>query len=280
MRNRIRAVLLAAVTVTACALGSGAASAYTLPPADGQFDYQIGGDYSPLAAVRVSSRDRLVDPVDPRGGSVYDVCYVNTFQTQPDEIAWWRANHPTLLLRNASGNYVGDPMWGEILLDTRTSAKRTALSRIMNGWFAGCADKGYDAIEPDNLDTWTRSQGLITKANNVNMMRLLTAGAHAEDLAIAQKNVSPELGAQGPAIGFDFSIVEECQVWSECGPVLTNYGGRVYEIEYTDNEEVAGDGGYGYFDRACSARGATISVILRDRYVTPSGDPDYVYDDC
>lgn len=270
MRIRTRAALVAVATVVACALGASAAAAYTLPPGNGQFDYQIGGAYNPLGTVRVASRDRLENPVDARGRAVYDVCYVNTFQTQPDEIAWWRANHPELLLRNASGEYVGDPAWGEILLDTRTAAKRTALEGIMAGWFGECAGKGFDAIEPDNLDTWTRSEGLITKANNVAMMRLLTAAAHAADLAIAQKNVSPELGSQGPTIGFDFSIVESCQVYSECGPVLTNYGSRVYEIEYTTSA----------FNAACRARGATISVILRDRYVTPDTDPDYVYDYC
>lgn len=36
----------------------------------------------------------------------------------------------------------------------------------------------------------------------------------------------------------------------------------------------------GFYDDACRARGASISVIQRDRYVTPAGDPDYHYRAC
>lgn len=276
MKTRVRAAAAAAVIVAACSLGASAASAYRLPPANGQFDYQIGGAYRPAPAVRVVSRDRLTTPV--RGK--YNVCYVNTFQTQPDEIEWWRANHDDLLLKDALGNYVGDVFWGELVLDVRTPEQREAIADIMEVWFRGCAESGFDAIEPDNLDTWSRSEDLIDPQDNIDTMYLLADRAHDADLAIAQKNV-PEVSQEGhDRIDFDFSIVEECQVWRECRPVLAEYGGRTYEIEYTDNEERPGDGGLGYWRRACNARGATISVILRDRYVTPGGDPDHVYRAC
>ena len=277
MRTGIRAALVAAVAALVCALGGASAQAYTLPPADGQFDYQIGGPYSPLSSVRVVSRDRTVAPAS----GVYNVCYVNTFQTQPDEVPWWEANHPDLLLRNSSGRYVIDGEWNEILLDTRTAAKRTALNAIFDGWFRRCKADGFDAIEPDNLDSWTRSKKLITQANNVALMRLFIPTAHAADLAIAQKNTS-EIAGLG--LGFDFAIAEECQVYTgefgrECDDFVHYYGDLVYEIEYTDNQR-NGDGGLGWFNAACTARGSRISVILRDRLVTPFGDAAYRYSYC
>lgn len=245
------------------------ASALTLPPANGQFDYQIGGAYTPLSSVAIVDRDRN----DAPAAGKYDVCYVNAFQTQPDEITWWKTNHPDLLLKNSSGAYVKDTTWGEILLDTSTAAKRTAIAAIVDGWIDGCGAAGYQAIEPDNLDSWTRSQRLLTQAENQAMATLLASHAHADDLAIAQKN-AVELAPVGRMIGFDFAIAEECQVYDECDGYTATYGDEVYEIEYDDN------GGQANFDAACSARGATLSIIYRDRDVLPLGDPSYVYQWC
>jgi hypothetical protein len=279
MGSRLRAAVFAAVLLAVCTAVAGTASAYTLPPAGGQFDYQIGGAYTPLTSVRVVSRDRTVAPV--AAADVYNVCYVNTFQTQPDEVTWWEANHPTLLLRNGAGAYVIDGQWDEILLDTRTDAKRRQLSAIFDGWFRRCAADGFDAIEPDNLDSWSRSRRLITKAHNLALMRLFIPVAHAADLAIAQKNTS-EIAGDG--LGFDFAIAEECQVYTgefgrECDDFIHYYGNLVYEIEYTDNQR-SGDGGLGWYNAACRARGASISVILRDRQVTPFGNAAYRYSYC
>lgn len=316
MGSRIRAVLAATALASCCALAvATSAPAYTLPPAGGQFDYQIGGPYTPDRAVRVVSRDRLVRPVDGVGG-IYDVCYVNAFQAQPNEpgnprigdLAWFEANHPTLLLRGRSGSYVTDDSWGEVLLDTRTSTKRTQIAAILSAWFDRCKADGFEAIEPDNLDSWTRSDDpdtraydeLLTQSNNLALMRLMVADAHGatvgsdtSGLAIAQKNTS-EIAPQLDSYGYDFAIAEECQLYSgssttirECVDFQTHYGNLVYEIEYTDNElTYPGDdpdypsGGTGFYDDACRARGASISVILRDRFVTPPSDPDYHYEAC
>ena len=93
--------------------GTADAATYTLPPANAKFDYQIGAAYTPPSGVKVVSRDRTASPA----AGLYNICYVNVFQTQPDEIAWWQANHDDLLLRDSSGNYVIDGDWGENLID-------------------------------------------------------------------------------------------------------------------------------------------------------------------
>ncbi|WP_375480956.1 endo alpha-1,4 polygalactosaminidase [uncultured Jatrophihabitans sp.] len=249
---------------------SGRATAHRvrLPPAGGVFDYQLGGAYPPRADVRIVDRDRTATPA--RG--VYSVCYVNAFQTQPEENGWWRAHHRSLLLRSG-GRYVQDPDWpGEYILDTSTPAKRTALLAIVGRWFDGCARAGFSAVEPDNLDSWTRKgvHGAITRADDVAFARALVARAHARGLAVAQKNAADLTTAR---IGFDFAVVEECEVYRECGTYTAHYGRRVIEIEYIDNGRAA-------FARACKARGRSISVILRDRDVVPRGDRDYYYRHC
>ncbi len=258
----------AALLVGACA-SAGSAATPVLPPANGQFDYQIGGAYTPSSSVAIVDRDRLEAPAPGK----YGICYVNAFQTQPDDAAWWKTHHDDLLLKKANGKYVIDSGWNEMLLDTSTAAKRTALLAIVGGWIDGCKASGYQAVEPDNLDSYSRSSKLLTKQNNVAFAKLLAARAHADGLAIAQKNDS-SMASSGKAIGFDFAIVEECQVYDECGDFTDVYGAQVYEIEYTDN------GGTKNFTKACTARGATTSVIYRDRDVVAKGAGGYVYKYC
>jgi hypothetical protein len=240
-----------------------------LPPANGRFDYQIGGDYKPLRSVEIVDRDRTARPA----AGVYNICYVNAFQTQAGQDAWWKRHHPRLLLRNSAGHPITDPGWpGEILLDTSTHASRAGLARIEDRWLNGCARKGFDAVEPDNLDSNTRSHHLLSRSNDFAFARRLIAHAHTDGLAIAQKN-SAEQSRRGKRAGFDFAIAEECQVYSECGSYTNVYGDQVYEIEYTDNGRAA-------FRSACAARGSRISIILRDRDVTPRESKHYRYKAC
>jgi Glycoside-hydrolase family GH114 len=245
------------------------AAARTLPPIDAQFDYQIGGAYPPAGSVGIVDRDRGDEPAAGK----YNVCYVNAFQTQSEDAAWWRANHPDLLLRR-DGAYVVDEAWNEILLDVSTAAKRAALADVVGGWIDGCASAGFDAVEPDNLDSWTRSDGLLTSADALAYAQLLALRAHADGLAIAQKNAS-ELGLLGKlGAGFDFAIAEECHVYVECGDYTSVYGHEVYEIEYAEN------GGEANFIRACRAHGERISIAYRDVGVAPADEPGYVYRSC
>ena len=239
------------------------------PPVGGQFDYQLGGSYLPPDGTEIVARDRTDKPAS----GVYNICYVNAYQTQPHETSWWRQHYPELLLRDKAGKEVVDPDWpSEVLFDIRTNAKRSILARVLNTWIAGCARDGFDAVEPDNLDSWTRSRGLLRKVDNVALARLITRSAHKQGLAIAQKNTA-ELASQGRAIGFDFAVVEECQVYNECDVYIKTYGRLVFEIEYTDN-------GTSAFEASCKARQGQISIVLRDRDLSRPGDPDYAFKSC
>jgi hypothetical protein len=244
---------------------TGSTSGWRLPPANAVFDYQIGGAYPPAAAAGIVDRDRTAAPTAGR----YSICYVNAFQTQPGENAWWQAHHDTLLLRDAHGGYVEDPDWpGERLLDISTPARRADLAGIVGGWFGGCAASGFQAVEPDNLDSWTRSGGRLSQADAVGFATLLVRAAHGQGLAIGQKN-TPQLSATGRSvIGFDFALAEECAVYRECDRYLNAYGEQVYEIEYTDN-------GIDAYARACTGHGDRISILLRDRDVLPAGTAGY-----
>jgi hypothetical protein len=250
------------------AAGSGAAGRTLPPPVHAGFSYQIGGAFQPGPGVGVVDRDRHARPAP----GVYDICYVNAFQAQPGELGWWRRNHPSLLLRR-HGHPVIDPGWNEQLLDTSSVANRRALAAVIGGWIDRCARAGYRGIEPDNLDSWTRSHGRLTAAENLALARLLIERAHEDGLAIAQKNAA-EIASRGRRLGFDFAIAEECQAYRECGSYLRAYGAHVIEIEYPD------DGGWANFAAACRARGRRISIVYRDRNVTPAGRPGFLERRC
>jgi hypothetical protein len=235
------------------------------PPANGAFDYQLGGAYPPPAGTQIVTRDRGASPLP----GAYSICYVNAFQTQPDELAWWRGHHRALLLRR-HGREVHDPGWpGEVLLDTSTARKRAAIAEILGRWIDRCALDGFQAVEPDNLDSWTRSHGSLTGAGNFALARHLIARAHAAGLAIGQKNTA-ERTASGRRAGFDFAVAESCQRYAECGAYTDAYGSEVLEVEYSDE---AGERG---FAAACRARGATISINYRDHDLTTPDKPGYI----
>jgi len=238
------------------------------PPPHAGFSYQIGGPFRPDPGVQIVDRDWHVAPAL----RAYSICYVNAFQAQPEDLFWWRSHHPSLLLRR-DGRPVIDTGWDEQLLDTSTPAKRRLLSRIIGGWINRCAHAGYRAVEPDNLDSWTRSHGMLSAEQNLAFARLLVIRAHAAGLAVAQKNAA-ELAAAGRRLGFDFAVAEECQAHQECGSYLRAYGDRVIEIEYPDA------GGERNFLRACHLRGGRISIVYRDRNVTPAGQPAFVERRC
>ncbi len=169
------------------------------------------------------------DRTEPPAAGRYNICYVNGFQTQPNEKGFWR-QHRGLLLRDADGRPVVDEAWGETLLDLRTPAKRKALARIVGRWVRGCARHGYDAVEYDNLDSYTRSDGLIEAAQGDPLRRRFSSDqAHRSGLAAGQKNLA---GFDGTRIGYDFAVAEECGRYDECQRYVDDFGDQVLMIEY------------------------------------------------
>ncbi len=237
---------------------------FELPPVNAGLDYQLGGYYPPPSGVQIVSRDRTAPPA----AGLYNVCYVNGFQSQPGDEDFWLVDHPSLVLRDASGDPVIDVDWDELILDVRTETTRAGLAAIVGEWIAGCAADGFDAVEIDNLDSYSRSGGLMTEDQAVLYMRLLSDAAHAAGMAIAQKN-SADLVARRSELGTDFAVVEECNRYDECDVFTGGYGDHVLVIEYRRAD----------FTTGCSAF-PSLSIVLRDvDLVTPS-DGGYVYDGC
>jgi hypothetical protein len=225
----------------------------TLPPTGTDWDYQLGGPRPVPAHVGIVERDRHAAPLSGK----YDVCYVNGFQTQVEEKRFWRRHHWRLVLKDAGGPVV-DSVWGEWLLDTRTAAKRKALARIVGRWTDRCAQDGFAGVEYDNLDSFSRSHHLLTRADNRKYAALLVERAHTAGLAAAQKNWAEW---DGTVVHYDFAIAEQCAQYDECRSYVNHYGADVFDVEYRAEA----------FRRACAQWGEVIPVVRRDVDLTRHG---------
>ena len=259
-------VCAAAVLATAAALVPGSTPAEAAvpapPPAHADFDYQIGGAYTPPAGVRVVSRDHTASPA----AGLYNICYVNAFQAQRGAEDEWDDD---LLLRDAGGGIVYDTEWKEALLDLRTADKRERVAEKIGTWIDSCGDKGFQAVEPDNYDSYTRSKKLLDAADAQAFIKLLAERAHADGLAVGQKN-TVELAGNRVANGLDFAVAEECGEWDECGDYTAEFGDHVIVIEYTAEG----------LSKACSGFADTLSIVRRDLDVSPKGSSSYVRETC
>jgi hypothetical protein len=263
---------LAVLALVGCSAAARVDAAPVTPlPVGGIADYQLGGGYAPPAGVTIVTRDSTDKPA----AGLYSICYINGFQTQPEDRSFWLKKHPTLVVRGSNGKPIIDKNWpDEMLLSPTSTAKRAAISAIIGKTITRCAAKGFQAVEFDNLDSWTRSHGKITKKQNIGMAKLLVKRAHKAGLAAGQKNTS-ELGKAGrDTIKFDFAVAEECYRWAECGTYTKIYGERVIDIEYTD--DLRG----GTFDAACTDPATPAMTILRDRDLTTPASKDYAYAHC
>ena len=223
------AVLAAVAACGAVAPGARVASSarvVTGPPAHADWQWQLDG---PLD-LSVSASLYDVDGFDTSRAQVarlrragrYVVCYV-------DAGTWerWRpdaARFPRELLGASNG-------WpGERWLDVR---RIDALAPILRARFARCRAKGFDAVEPDNVDGYGNHSGFpLTAADQLRFNRWVARAAHAQGLAVALKNDLE----QAPALArsFDFAVLEQCFQYRECeraGPFL-RAGKGVYDAEY------------------------------------------------
>lgn len=124
---------------------------------------------------------------------------------------------------------------GERFLDIR---QQEVLLPLIAARFDMCRDKGFDGIEPDNIDTYQTGREItgfdLTEADQIAWNLAIADLAHERGLAIGQKNIPDLTEALEPH--FDFAVTEDCFVdgWCEQMTPYTAAGKAVFAIEYTD----------------------------------------------
>ena len=153
------------------------------------------------------------------------VCYISMGSWEE-----WRPDADQFPPDVLGNDYVGWP--GEKWLDIR---QIDLLAPIMRARMDACRDKGFDGIDPDNLDGYAAATGFpLTAQDQINYNVWLVNEAHARGLAIGLKNDVEQIPDLQPY--FDWVIAEACfdQGWCDQLLPFVNAGKAVFAIEYTD----------------------------------------------
>ncbi len=119
---------------------------------------------------------------------------------------------------------------GERWLDIR---RTDVLLPIMERRIADCRSKGFDGVEPDNVDGYANRSGFpLTAADQLAYNRAIARLAHKHGLAVGLKNDAEQVRALEPH--FDFAVVEECVAYDECDAYrpFIRAGKAVFHAEY------------------------------------------------
>ncbi|MFD9481232.1 MULTISPECIES: endo alpha-1,4 polygalactosaminidase [Streptomyces] len=150
------------------------------------------------------------------------ICYISTGAWEdfrPDAEAF-----PKTLLGEGNG-------WeGERWLDIRRLAE---LEPLMGKRFDMCKVKGFDAVEPDNMDGYANRSGFpLTADDQLKYNRLIARLAHDRGMSVGLKN---DLDQIPELVGdFDFAVNEQCVEYEECDRYapFTDAGKAVFHVEY------------------------------------------------
>ena len=115
-------------------------------------------------------------------------------------------------------------------LDIRQTA---LLLPIMQTRITMCKNKGFDAIEFDNVDGYLNNTGFpLSNLDQVYYNSLLANMAHAAGLLAGLKNDSNQITELLPF--FDFAINEQCFQYQECDQLrlFINANKAVFNVEY------------------------------------------------
>jgi hypothetical protein len=170
----------------ATAANQKAAATWT-PVPNGALHWQLQGDVVPAPGTKVIDSDVFDTPATQvkkwRDQGLYPVCYVNVGAFED-----WRDDAIDFPDDVIGADYDG---WqGERWLDI---SHFKALAPVMEARLDLCADKGFLAVEPDNIDGYDNETGFdITRDDQVAYLHWLIGQAHKRGLAIGQKN-APDL---------------------------------------------------------------------------------------
>ena len=101
---------------------------------------------------------------------------------------------------------------GERWLDVR---RLDVLGPILKRRLDLCRRKGFDGVEPDNVDAYANDSGFpLSGADQLRFNRFVAAAAHARGLSVGLKNDLDQVRALQPH--FDWALSEQCFQYREC----------------------------------------------------------------
>jgi hypothetical protein len=232
--------------------GASGSGGYWKPSAGLSWQWQLTGTIDKTIDVSVYDIDgfdndqSVVKALHDQGRKV--ICYLSVGSYED-----WRSDAKSFPAAVLGKEY---PDWpGERFVDIRAKALR----EIMAARFDLCKQKGFDGIEPDNMDVYSSNSGFpLTEKDGIDYANWLAKEAHARGLNIGQKN-APEIAKQIQT-AFDWVLTEDCydQGWCADVSVYVDNDKPVFMSEYTDTGVD--------FSAACSwSKPKKYSAILKGR---------------
>ncbi len=189
----------------------------------------------------------VITTLHARGRKV--VCYMSVGSWED-----WRPDEDRFPASVIGKDYEGWP--GEKWLDIR---QIELLAPMMRARLDLCKDKGFDGIEPDNIDGYTNDTGFpLTYEDQIKYNLWLAEEAHARGLSIGLKNDPDQVADLLPY--FDWALTEDCfaEGWCEDIMPFIQTGKPVFAAEYTDT-------GVSIEQLCPEAKQLNFSLILKNR---------------
>lgn len=224
------------------------------PPVGATWQIQYSGTLrlGGAAVVNLDGEDTptgVVTRAKDRGA--YAICYINAG-------AWedWRSDadaYPSELQGKAMDGWPGE-RWVDI-------RDHETLMPLLERRLDTCARKGFDAVDPDNVDGWTHDTGFgLRRSDSIALIKALSQAAHERGLAIGLKNATEILSDVDNRV--EFAVNEECVRYDECG-VYRGFlasGKAVFHVEYSGSRATI-----------CAARPVGMSTVIKDTDLGPGG---------
>ncbi len=165
----------------------------------------------------------VIDELHAKGRKV--ICYISVGSWED-----WRPDKDQFPAEVLGKDYDG---WkGERWLDIR---RIDLLAPILLARLDLCQAKGFDALEPDNMEIYTNDTGFpLTYDDQLKFALWLADEAHKRGLAIGQKNASDQVKELVDI--YDFAITEDYFYYNEADKMIPYIEANkpVFAAEYTD----------------------------------------------
>jgi len=151
------------------------------------------------------------------------VCYLDAGTYEPGRPD--AASFPAAVLGDGVEGWPGE-RW----LDIR---RLDVLGPILKRRLDLCRRKGFDGVEPDNVDAYDNESGFsLSAADQLRFDRYVAAAAHARGLSAGLKNDLGQATALHPH--FDWALSEQCFQYHECAALrpFTRAHKAVFVAEY------------------------------------------------
>jgi hypothetical protein len=200
-----------------------------VPDPDSTWQYQLSGDVDVSVPADVYDVDgQETDAAVVRalhGAGRHVVCYLNAGAYED-----WRpdaADYPADVL--------GEPLdgWpGERWVDVR---RLDVLLPVIAARMDACHAKGFDAVDPDNVDGYLNDTGFdLTGEDQAAFNTAVARLARQRGLAVGLKNDVEQVAQLEPH--FDFAVNEECLAYDECAEYrpFVDAAKPVFHVEYSE----------------------------------------------